>query len=138
LDSFFARLHGFSISGTVSIQFDLVPAAPRLTGVTFHRGTLSMAAKGLTHFDTPADPGVARKIQVTLNGAAPVEIDVTDPTVEFDCNEGDSYSITATDTNATGTGPASPALTGTVPSFPPPPPPLPAAPPLSSVSFRAA
>jgi hypothetical protein len=151
---FFARLRGFTVTShqteksrpggntsdsQVRVVFDLVPLAPTLRSVTFTRGTTFMAAvKGLTHFDTPADAGVTRKIQVTLNSDPAVEIDVTDPTVEFDCNESDTYSITSTDTNASGPSAPSAALTGTVPSFPPPPPPVPNPPPLSSVSFRLA
>ena len=96
------------------------------------------AVKALAHFDTPADSGVTRKIQVTLNAAAPVEIDVTDPTVEFDCQEGDAYSVTSTDTNVSGTSSPSAALTGTVPTLTPPPPPVPNPPPLSSLTFRLA
>jgi hypothetical protein len=132
------RLRGLTIAGSVTVRFDLVPDAPVLTAVTFKRGSLMAAVKGLTHFDSAAAAGVDRKIYVVLNGAAPVTVDATDPTVEFDCNEGDVYSIDSDDTNASGTGPRSPALTGTVPTFPPPPPPVPGAPPLSSVTFRLA
>lgn len=131
------RLRGLTIAGSVTVRFNLIPEPPPLRAVAFRRGTLmGRAVKGLDHFDTPAAAGVARKTQVALNGAAPAEIDVTDPTVEFDCSEGDVYVITATDTDANGTSVLSAALTGTVPTFPPPP--VPDAPPLSSVSFRLA
>jgi hypothetical protein len=135
----FDRLRGLTVEGRITVRFDLIPTAPVLLTVKFTRGK-DMALKGLIVPQLPAAAGNTRTASITLNGGPSISVDITDPTATFDCNEGDTYSLFATDSNVSGSGPASNTLTGVCSILPPPPPPppVPGAPVLLSVSFTSA
>jgi hypothetical protein len=78
------------------------------------------------------------QILVSLNGGANTVLDAGPPpgnVVTFQCNAGDTYSITQVDFNVVGASPASVALTGTVPTIVVPPTAVPTTPGVPTVTF---
>ncbi len=59
---------------------------------------------------SPADPAFAitsRPTTIVLNGGPPITLDMIDPSLTFDCVDGDVVTVVASDVNSVGTGPAS-------------------------------
>jgi hypothetical protein len=124
------------------------PEPPRLEKIVF---TFVPLSHGRFHVQvvgtvvpspaTTSDQDTDLSVIVVLNSAAPITLDAGAPpgvAVTFDCNSGDTYSITQTDTNADGTSIPSVPLTGTVPTFVTPPTTVPGQPGVPTVSFAPA
>lgn len=88
-----------------------------------------------------ADQDTDLSATVSLNNQPGVVLDFGPPPgnpQNFNCNDGDTYSITQTDRNVNGPSIASAPLTGTVPSFVVPPTGVPGQPGAPTVSFAPA
>jgi hypothetical protein len=127
--------HRPSKPGKPTVRFQL---HPHVTSKGHH---MANALGTVTPFPaTASDQDVDIQILVALNGGTPVVLDAHIPqtAVTFDCNQGDTYSITQIDFNVVGPSVASDPVTGTVPTFlPPPPNTVPGQPGVPTVVFTA-
>jgi hypothetical protein len=129
-------LTGFTIriNGTIRVDFDEAPSAPKVLGIIFQKGA-SMAQLLGSVVLSPAAPDVTHRLQsVSLNGGDPFTVDVTDPSATFPCQDGDAVVATVSDVNAVGASTASPPFSVTASA----PPTVPVAPTIQAITFALA
>jgi hypothetical protein len=111
--------------------FDRPPERPNIIEIIFTKGGPTAQLLGSVVL-SPAAPDVTQRLlSVSLNGADPVTVDVTDPSATFSCQEGDAVVATATDVNAVGS--SAPSAPFSVTASPPPS--VPVAPTIQAINF---